>query len=315
MTDAPVLQTTANPAHHFQSPDDSLCDVERAHRPLPKRKILLWIITLLITANFAVVVGTNENFGWPVVANYLFSATILDGLFVTIWLAIVGMIIGVILGLPLAIARMSDDPLSRSLSGAFVWFFRGTPLLVQLILWYNLSFLFPKISLSIPFGPTLMDWNTNDLITPITAAIIGLALNEAAYMAEVIRGGLLSVDRSQKETAEAFGMKPMRALWRIVIPQAMRSIVPPTGNQFISMIKATSLVSVIAMADLLYSAQSIYNRTFEVIPLLMVTVLWYLFITSVLSVIQSRIERYYARGDQQRVVYKRLDPDMLQMER
>ena len=197
----------------------------------------------------------------------------------------------------------------------FVWFFRGTPLLVQLILWYNLSFLFPQITLSIPFGPTLAAWNSNDLITPITAAIIGLALNEAAYMAEIIRGGLLSVDRGQMETAEAFGMRPMRALWRIVIPQAMRSIVPPTGNQFISMIKATSLVSVIAMADLLYSAQSIYNRNFEVIPLLMVAVLWYLLITSILSVIQSRIERYYARGDQQRVVYEKVEADQPQVER
>lgn len=315
MTDAPTLPPSAEPVRHYQSTDDSLRDVEQAHRPIPKGKVFLWAITLLITANFAVVVGTNDNFGWDVVAEYLFSDTILQGLWVTIWLAVVGMIIGVILGLPIAIARMSDDPLARSLSGVFVWFFRGTPLLVQLILWYNLSFLFPQITLSIPFGPTLAAWNSNDLITPITAAIIGLALNEAAYMAEIIRGGLLSVERGQMETAEAFGMKPMRALWRIVIPQAMRSIVPPTGNQFISMIKATSLVSVIAMADLLYSAQSIYNRNFEVIPLLMVAVLWYLLITSILSVIQSRIERYYARGDQQRVVYEKVDPAKLQMER
>lgn len=218
------------------------------------------------------------------------------------------MAIGVMLGLPIPIGRLSKDPLARALSGMFVWFFRGTPLLVQLIIWYNLSFLFPKISPAIPFGPALASWNANDLITPITAAIIGLALNEAAYMAEIIRGGLLSVERGQMETAEAFGMKPMRALWRVVIPQAMKSIVPPTGNQFISMIKATSLVSVIAMADLLYSVQSIYNRTFEVIPLLMVAVLWYLLITSILSAIQSRIERYYSRGDQQRVDFVPVDP-------
>ena len=216
---------------------------------------------------------------------------------------VVAMLIGVLLGLPIAIARMSKDPLANSLSGLFVWFFRGTPLLVQLILWYNLSFLFPEISISIPFGPTLASWDANDVITPVTAAILGLALNEAAYMAEIIRGGLLSVERGQTETAEAFGMKRMRALWRIIIPQAMRTIVPPTGNQFISMIKATSLVSVIAMADLLYSVQSIYNRTFEVIPMLMVAVIWYLLITSVLSFFQTLIERYYARGDQQRVTY------------
>jgi len=315
MTDAHALSSSAEQARHHQGKDDALRDVEHAHRPIPMGKVVLWAVTLLITANFAVVVGTNDNFGWDVVAEYIVSDTILQGLWVTIWLAVVGMIIGVILGLPIAIARMSDDPLARSLSGVFVWFFRGTPLLVQLILWYNLSFLFPQITLSIPFGPTLAAWNSNDLITPITAAIIGLALNEAAYMAEIIRGGLLSVDRGQMETAEAFGMRPMRALWRIVIPQAMRSIVPPTGNQFISMIKATSLVSVIAMADLLYSAQSIYNRNFEVIPLLMVAVLWYLLITSILSVIQSRIERYYARGDQQRVVYEKIEADQPQVER
>ncbi|MEM5521490.1 amino acid ABC transporter permease [Sulfitobacter sp. AS59] len=279
-----------------------LRDVARAHRPIPKAKVLLWVLVLLFAADFALLVAENKNFGWPIVVEYFFNKTVLDGLFVTIWLAVVSMVLGVILGLPLAIGRMSDDPLARLISGGFVWFFRGTPLLVQLILWYNLSFLFPQISLSIPFGPTLAAWNSNDLITPITAAIIGLALNEAAYMAEIIRGGLLSVERGQMETAESFGMKPMRALWRVVIPQAMRSIVPPSGNQFISMIKATSLVSVIAMADLLYSVQSIYNRNFEVIPMLMVAVLWYLLIVTVLSVLQSRIERYYARGDQHRVV-------------
>ncbi|TKB26402.1 MAG: amino acid ABC transporter permease, partial [Mesorhizobium sp.] len=150
---------------------------------------------------------------------------------------------------------------------------------------------FPRISIG------FASWNTNDLITPLTAAVLGLALNEAAYMAEIIRGGLLSVDKGQAETAEAFGMTRARALRRIIIPQAMRSIVPPTGNQLISMIKATSLVSVIAMADLLYSVQSIYNRTFEIIPLLMVAVLWYLLITSVLNVAQGAIERHYSRGD------------------
>ena len=192
---------------------------------------------------------------------------------------------------------MSNDRLFSSAAGLFIWFFRGTPLLVQLIFWYNLSTLFPELSISIPFGPTLVSWNTNDVITPMTAAIAGLSLNEAAYMAEIIRGGLLSVDKGQVEATDAFGMTRARALRRVIIPQAMRSIVPPTGNQLISMIKATSLVSVIAMADLLYSVQSIYNRTFEVIPMLLVAVIWYLLITSVLNIGQSYIERYYSRGD------------------
>jgi polar amino acid transport system permease protein len=272
-------------------PDDALRDVKRAHQPFPLDRLMLWTLTLALAGGFAYIVAVNPNFGWPVVGQYFFDPTVMQGLSVTLGLTVVAMALGVALGLLLAIARMSMDRLASLLSALFIWFFRGTPLLVQLIFWYNLSTLFPRISVG------FVSWNTNDLITPLTAAIIGLALNEAAYMAEIIRGGLLSVDKGQAETAEAFGMTKARALRRIIIPQAMKSIVPPTGNQLISMIKATSLVSVIAMADLLYSVQSIYNRTFEVIPLLMVAVLWYLLITSILNVGQGAIERYYSRGD------------------
>ncbi|MGU3575332.1 amino acid ABC transporter permease [Brucellaceae bacterium C25G] len=272
-------------------------DVANARAKFPLKRLLLWAFVLIVAVDFGIIVAYNPNFGWPVVANYFFDSTVMQGLYITLSLTVIAMIIGVALGLILAIARMSQDKLASSLSNLFIWFFRGTPLLVQLIFWYNLSTLFPKISLAIPFGPTLFSWNTNDLITPLTAAIVGLALNEAAYMAEIIRGGLLSVDKGQGETAAAFGMTRARALRRIIIPQAMRSIVPPTGNQLISMIKATSLVSVIAMADLLYSVQSIYNRTFEVIPMLLVAVVWYLLITSILNVAQSAIERHYNRGE------------------
>ncbi|MBY2908691.1 MULTISPECIES: amino acid ABC transporter permease [Rhizobium] len=272
-------------------------DVAHAHKPFPTGRLLLWVAVLLIAANFLWIVAHNENFGWPVVAAYFFDPTVINGLYVSLGLTVVAMAIGIVLGLGLAIARLSNDRLARSLASLFIWFFRGTPLLVQLIFWYNLSTLFPELSITIPFGPTLASWETNSVITPMTAAIVGLALNEAAYMAEIIRGGLLSVDRGQFETAEAFGMTKARALWRIIIPQAMRSIVPPTGNQLISMIKATSLVSVIAMADLLYSVQSIYNRTFEIVPMLLVAVLWYLLITSILNLGQSYIEAYYGRSE------------------
>jgi polar amino acid transport system permease protein len=287
MTDA----TARHAAEMLRLPDDALRDVKRAHQPFPLDRLVLWMLTLALAGGLAYIVAVNPNFGWPVVGQYFFDPTVMQGLSVTLGLTVVAMALGVALGLLLAIARMSNDRLASSLSSLFIWFFRGTPLLVQLIFWYNLSTLFPRISVG------LASWNTNDLITPLTAAIIGLALNEAAYMAEIIRGGLLSVDKGQAETAEAFGMTKARALRRIIIPQAMKSIVPPTGNQLISMIKATSLVSVIAMADLLYSVQSIYNRTFEVIPLLMVAVLWYLLITSILNVGQGAIERYYSRGD------------------
>ena len=272
-------------------------DVANAHKPFQTGRLVLWVAVLLIAVNFLWIVAHNENFGWPVVAAYFFDPTVIKGLYVSLGLTVVAMAIGIVLGLGLAIARLSNDRLASSLASLFIWFFRGTPLLVQLIFWYNLSTLFPDLSIAIPFGPTLASWETNSVITPMTAAIVGLALNEAAYMAEIIRGGLLSVDRGQFETAEAFGMTKARALWRIIIPQAMRSIVPPTGNQLISMIKATSLVSVIAMADLLYSVQSIYNRTFEIVPMLLVAVLWYLFITSILNLGQSYIEAYYGRSE------------------
>jgi polar amino acid transport system permease protein len=272
-------------------------DVARAVAPPAYGRWLASVLLLLIGARFAWIVATNPNFEWPVVARWFTAGAIVRGLSVTLGLTAIAMVIGIALGLLLAVARLSSSRLLRSGSGLYIWFFRGTPLLVQLLFWYNLSTLFPVVAVGIPFGPDLAVWNTNDLITPVTAAIAGLGLNEAAYMAEVIRGGLLSVPRGQSETAMAFGMTHARALRRIILPQAMRAIIPPTGNQLISMIKATSLVSVIAMADLLYSVQAVYNRTFEVIPLLMVAVIWYLFITSILNVGQAAIERYYARGE------------------
>ncbi|MCU5774118.1 amino acid ABC transporter permease [Erwiniaceae bacterium BAC15a-03b] len=267
-------------------------------RSAPKYgRVVSWIVVLVVGGNFLWLVANNPNFEWHVVLEWFTEGTVLQGLKVTLGLTVVAMILGVALGLLLAVARLSDNRLLRGLSSLYIWFFRGTPLLVQLIFWYNMSTLFPMISLSLPFSDTVLaSWNTNDLITPLTAAIAGLALNEAAYMAEIIRAGLLSVDNGQVETTQAFGMSRSRALRRIIIPQAMRSIIPPTGNQLISMIKATSLVSVIAMGDLLYSVQAVYNRTFEIVPMLMVAVIWYLLITSVLNLGQSAIERYYARG-------------------
>ncbi|MFS8046309.1 amino acid ABC transporter permease [Rhizobium sp. BR 314] len=279
-------------------------DVANAHMPFPKGRVAAWTVTLLIAAYCAWSIARNDNFGWHVVGQYFFDPVVIDGLYVSLGLTVVAMAFGIVLGLLLAIARLSKDTLASALASLYIWFFRGTPLLVQLIFWYNLSTLFPTLSIGIPFGPTFISWDTNSVISPMTAAIAGLALNEAAYMAEIIRGGLLSVDKGQFETAEAFGMTRIRALRRIIIPQAMRSIVPPTGNQLISMIKATSLVSVIAMADLLYSVQSIYNRTFEVIPMLLVAVIWYLLITSVLNIGQSYVERHYSRADRRSAATK-----------
>jgi polar amino acid transport system permease protein len=258
-----------------------------------------WIgaaVVLVLLAQLIQLMVTNPNFGWSTVAAYFRSVSIIQGLGVTLGLTVVAMVIGSVIGVILAVCRISHNPLLRAVAGAYIWFFRGTPTLVQLIFFYNLSVLVPHLSLGIPFGPQFVSFDTNTVITPLFAAILGLGLNEGAYMAEIIRGGLLSVDPGQKEAGESIGMTGARVMRRIILPQAMRFIVPPTGNQIISMVKATSLVSVIALADLLYSAQAIYNRTFETIPLLIVTCIWYLIVTSVLYVGQSFIERHYGRS-------------------
>ncbi len=292
--------------HHSRATDKADVqqrDVTFARNAPTYGRWISWIVVLVIGSNLLWLIATNPNFEWHVVLEWFTEGSVMKGLQVTLGLTVVSMILGTLLGLLLAVWRLSENKLLSGISSLYIWFFRGTPLLVQLIFWYNLSTLFPTLSLTLPWTDvTFASWNTNDLITPLTAAIAGLALNEAAYMAEIIRAGLLSVDNGQVETSQAFGMSRSRALRRIIIPQAMRAIIPPSGNQLISMIKATSLVSVIAMGDLLYSVQAVYNRTFEIIPMLMVAVIWYLLITSILNVGQSAIERYYARGTKRTVV-------------
>ena len=250
--------------------------------------VLLSFLILLILYLCAV----NPNFGWSVVGQYLFDPSVMHGIGVTLSLTVVSMLLGIVLGLICAVGKLSKLRFFMGLSDLYLWFFRSTPLLVQLLFWYNLSALFPVLGISGLFAV-----DTNDVITPLTAAVVGLSLNEGAYMAEIIRAGLMSVDPAQRETAEAFGMSKSQILFRVLLPQAMRAIVPPTGNQVISMIKATAMVSIIAMDDLLYSVQAIYNQNFQIIPLLIVAVLWYLVITSVLTFIQSRIERKFAKGE------------------
>lgn len=258
------------------------------------------IFIIFVAASFLHFVITNPKFQWDVVFSWFTAPSIMRALGVTLSLAAVSMVLGTLLGVVLAIAKMSKNSVVSWVATTYIWFFRGTPLLVQLIFWYNLAALMPRIGIGVPFGgPVWISWSTNDIITPLTAAICGLALNEAAYMAEIIRGGLISVDKGQREAAYAYGMTPGMALRRVVLPQAMTSIIPSSGNQLISMVKATSQVSVIAMADLLYTVQVVYNRTFQTIPMLLVAVLWYLIVTSVLNFIQSFVEYHYSRGSGQ----------------
>ena len=266
---------------------------------VPVRHYGRWIATvvvLLVLASLVQSVANNPNFQWPVFFKYLFADIMIQGLGLTVWLTAVAMVVGISLGIVLAVARMSSNPVISSLTAAYLWFFRGTPILVQLIFWYNLAALFPVIAIGIPYGPKIFEGSANDLITPFTAAILGLGLNEAAYMAEIVRAGILSVGAGQDEAARALGMRRLLAMRRIILPQALRVIIPPTGNETIGMLKMTSLVSVIALSELLYSAQTIYSRTFETIPLLLVACFWYLVLTTGLTFVQSLIERRLGRS-------------------
>lgn len=239
---------------------------------------------------------SNERFQWDVVGDNLFSPVILRGLRETLKLTVLAMAIGVFGGIAVAIGRLSPNPLVSSAAWVYTWVFRGTPLLVQLLFWSFLGALYPQLSLGIPFGPEFVSAETNDLIPVLGAVLLGLGLNEAAYMAEIVRAGIISVDEGQSEAAQALGMTRMQTLRRIVLPQAMRLIVPPTGNETISMLKTTSLVTVIGYIELLGAAQQTYSRTFQIVPMLIVISIWYLLVTSVLSVGQYYLERYFARG-------------------
>jgi polar amino acid transport system permease protein len=266
---------------------------------VPVRRPGRWVaaaIVLVIAAAITRSVVTDPNFEWSVVGEYLFRTPILEGLVVTLELTVIAMVIGIAFGVVLAVMRRSPNPLVSRASWLYIWFFRGTPVLVQLLFWYNIAALYPKLGLGIPFGPAFVHPDVNTLITAFRAAVLALGLNEAAYMAEIVRAGMISVDEGQTHAAQSLGMTRLQTMQRIVLPQAMRVIIPPTGNETISMLKTTSLASTIAVAELLYSAQLIYARTYKVIPLLIVASIWYIVCTSVLYVGQYYLERYYGRG-------------------
>ncbi len=274
-------------------PGDSIEVVPLRH---PVR-LALAVVLVLVAASALWDVAVNQRYHWDVVVSYLFAPQILTGAGLTLVLTAVSMTVGVILGTVLAIMRLSANPIVSTISRGYIWFFRGTPLLVQLIFWYNIAALYPVLSLGLPFGgPSVAIGSANVLITPLTAALLGLSLNEAAYMAEIIRGGIGSVDRGQHDAARALGMNGTTLMLRVILPQAMRVVLPPTGNQVISMLKGTSLVSVLAISDLLYSAQIIYATNYQTIPLLIVASLWYLLMTTVLTFFQNKLERRYGRG-------------------
>lgn len=253
--------------------------------------MLLVLIAMLVHS-----LVSNSAWGWKVVWQYLFSSQILAGLWKTIWITVISMVIGILLGIVLAVMRLSANPIVKSVAWVYIWFFRGTPVLVQIFFWTFLGVLYKYVSLGIPFGPEWLYFNTNDLIPLIVGGILALSLNEGAYMAEIVRSGILSVDAGQTEAAEALGMTRLQIMRRVVLPQAMRIILPPTGNETISMLKTTSLLGVASILELFGTAGYIYGSNYQQIPLLVVVSLWYLFLTSLMSVGQYFLERKYGRG-------------------
>jgi polar amino acid transport system permease protein len=269
-------------------------------KPLPLRHPSYWITAIVVGVLFLLavfVLATNKSAKWDVFARYLFSPQIMEGLWVTIQLAVISQVLALAIGCILALLGESKNPTLRLVVRAYVWFFRGLPLLVLLLLIFNAALFIPQIG----FGG--WGWDTNDLITGFTAAIIGLSLHEGAFMTEIIRAGFLSVPKGQREAAQSIGMKPGTTMRSIVLPQAIRIIIPPTGNQFISLLKASSLVAVIGGGDLLTRAQQLYGSNFQVIPLLFVVSFWYLVLVTLATVGQHFLEKRFSQeGGPRKVV-------------
>lgn len=275
---------------------DGITLIEAKPVPRPGRwisAVIVAIFALLLAKGFI----TNDNYQWDVVGKWLFSKTIVSGVVYTLILTVIAMVIGTILAITFAIMRQSVNPVLRWVATAYIWFFRGTPIYTQLIFWSLLPTLYPQIELGIPFAPPFVSFDTATYFTPFWMAFVGLGLNEGAYLAEIIRAGLLSVDKGQWEAATALGMPQSMIFRRIILPQAMRVIVPPIGNETISMLKTTSLVSAIPFTlELTFVASTKGQSLFQPVPLLIAAALWYLFITSILMWIQAHIERYFGKG-------------------
>ena len=246
----------------------------------------------------------DPRFEWNVVWKYLFNERVLEGVGYTLILTFLSMIIAIILAVILAIMRKSANPVLRGVSWFYIWFFRGTPVYTQLVFWGLFSVLIPRLSLGIPFT-SVEFWSVDSqtVVTAFNAAVIGLALNEAAYLAEIVRAGLEAVDPGQEEAAKALGMKRSMIMRRVILPQAMRIIIPPTGNETIGMLKTTSLVLAVPFTlELQYATNAIANRIYKPIPLLIVASVWYLLITSIFMVIQSMLEKHFGKGFEARPV-------------
>ena len=280
---------------------------------VPLRHPWRWVAAVVIIALVALFLwgaATNPSYRWSVFREYLFNERVLTvGLLNTLQLTVYSMVLAIVLGVILAVMRLSPNPVFRSVSWVYLWIFRGTPIYVQLTFWGLIPTIYSKIQLGVPFGPSFFQLDLQALSIPFLLATLGLALNEAAYMAEIIRAGISSVPEGQLEASTALGMSWGLAMRRTVLPQAMRVIIPPTGNEVISMLKTTSLVTAVPYTLDLYSiaTREIAAREFEPVPLLLVAAAWYLVVTSVLMVGQFYLERYYSRGASRKLTTKQLE--------
>jgi polar amino acid transport system permease protein len=274
-------------------PDDA--DLPVVARRHPWRWVGVGVVLVLL-AMFVHGLVTNPGWDWPTFFQFFTTRTIFSALWVTVQLTIYGTVLGFALGAVLATMRLSNSPFLQVVAWGYIWAFRSIPLIVQLLFWFNIAYLYQELSIGIPFGPEFVHFSTNNLFGPLGAAVLGLALHQAAYAAEIIRGGIISVEAGQVEAAAALGIPKARQFFRIVLPQAMRSILPNGANEVISLFKGTSIVSVMAIPELFYQVQVIYGRNSRVVPLLMVATVWYIVLTTLLSIVQHYVERRFARG-------------------
>lgn len=267
---------------------------------VPLRHYGRWIAALAAVAALVGVAGSlaqNDNLHWEIIGRFLFADLVFSGLVTTLWLTAASMALGLVLGTLIAVMRLSTNPVLYGMSSLFVWFFRGTPLLVQIIFWGYAAALYRYVLIGVPFTDiTFLRIETNSLLTPAVAALLALGLNEAAYTSEIVRAGIQSVDTGQTEAAHSLGMRPALTMRRIVLPQAMRVIIPPMGNETINMLKMTALVSIISAHDLMSNIQAVYAQNYQVIPMLVVASLWYLGLVTLLGIPQAWLERRYGRG-------------------
>ncbi|MEU5693928.1 amino acid ABC transporter permease [Actinosynnema sp. NPDC020468] len=289
------MSVSAHPRLRAPDGDDDLARL----KVVPTRHPWRWVgivVVLVLVAMFVNGLITNPGWDWPTFFRFFTAESILRAVGVTLQLTLYGTVIGFGLGIVLALMRLSRSRFLTAVSWTYIWAFRSIPLIVQLLFWFNISYLYKELTFGIPFGPAFFGFDTKDLISPMGAAVLGLALHQAAYAAEIVRSGIIAVDHGQLEAAAALGIPKTRQFRRIVLPQAMRSILPNAANEVIGLFKGTSVVSVVAIGELFYQVQVIYGRNARVVALLMVATVWYIALTTLLSVAQHYVEKRYSKG-------------------